>query len=350
MTTLYFFIGTKAQAIKCLPLIKSAVFSGYKVVIVDSGQHAELVNSILSEFNSGVVRLNLFESFKNISTFIDVFKWIFVFTFKHLLIKTKNLSGICIVHGDTLSTLLGLLWAKRNGLKVLHLESGLSSGSLTNPFPEELIRRIVSKFSNILICFDSSSKNYLLKKFGHKNKIIKQVSENTLIETLSDKNLNISKGNVTVTLHRTENLVNKKKLISFVKFLNSLPNNFKINWYLHEPTKNYLKKHNITNFKNINLFDLLPHNNFVDELKRSELVITDGGSIQEECYFLGKKTLIWRKTTEREYALNKNMLISNFDHKKSLDFVLRRYENLSQKNNSIKPSQEILNLLNENFN
>ena len=44
-----------------------------------------------------------------------------------------------------MSTLLGMLWAKRNNLKVLHLESGLTSSDVFNPFPEEIIRRIVSK-------------------------------------------------------------------------------------------------------------------------------------------------------------------------------------------------------------
>ena len=104
----------------------------------------------------------------------------------------------------------------------------------------------------------------------------------------------------------------------FLNFLTLLSDDFKINWYLHEPTKNYLKKHNLKVSEKVNLLNLLDHNNFLHEIKKSAFVITDGGSIQEECYLLGKSTIIWRKTTERKYALNKNMFVSDFSSKKIL--------------------------------
>jgi UDP-N-acetylglucosamine 2-epimerase (non-hydrolysing) len=349
MKTLYFFIGTKAQAIKCLPVIRSAISSDYKVYIVDSGQHVEIVDSILLEFKNKAVRLNLFKNYQNVSDFKEAVYWFFNFVFRYLFRRTLKTHGVCIIHGDTLSTFLGLLWAKRNNLTILHLESGLTSSKIFNPFPEEIIRRVVSRYSDILICFDLKSKNYLERRFKNKKKSIKKVSENTIIETINKENLEITDGRVTVTLHRTENIVNKKRLQNFVNFLNILSETLEVNWYIHEPTKNYIKKHSIKNLDNLYLHDLIEHNQFINVVKKSELIITDGGSIQEECYFLGKKTLIWRKTTERDYALNYNMMISDYNQKKSLDFVHKKFEKVNESDLLVKPSNEILKFLDDKY-
>ena len=351
MKDIYFFIGTKAQAIKCLPLInKSLETESFNVYIVDSGQHVEIVQDILKKTNNHVQKISLFKNTKNISTFKESFKWLIYFIFNFLFKKSKQVSntnsGLCIVHGDTLSTLLGLLWGKKNKLNILHLESGLTSYKLFQPFPEEIIRRIVSKFSDILICFDNEAFGNLNTRFKDSKKEIKRVSENTIIETINLDNNQILNNIATVTLHRTENVISKKKLNKFVEFLDNVSKTHTINWYLHEPTRNYLNKFNITIPETINLFDLLEHNKFLDELKKSNLIITDGGSIQEECYFLGKKTIIWRKTTERRYALNNNMLISGFDSEEALKFIYS--DNFKSKDTfklEISPSQEIIDYL-----
>ena len=349
MQNIYFFIGTKAQAIKCIPLIDSfSTKNKYEIFLIDSGQHVEIVDSIIQNSKLSVQRINLFRNNKNVSSFKDGIYWIFYFIFSYLILnRTSKLNlnpGICIVHGDTLSTLLGLLWAKKNHLKILHLESGLTSKKLFNPFPEEIIRRYVSKKSDILIAFDNESYQNLVKKYKYKK--IKKISENTIIETLNLKEkINFDK-RVTVTLHRTENLISKKNLNTFINFLIEVSENYTVNWYLHEPTKNYLKKYKIEVPKSINLYDLLPHEKFLRELKKSSFVITDGGSIQEECYFLGKKTIIWRLTTERSYALNSNMFISKLDIEKSLKFLrLKEVEIIPSTLKDIEPSNEIINYL-----
>tara|TARA_B100000900_G_scaffold204809_1_gene173635 strand:+ start:575 stop:1639 length:1065 start_codon:yes stop_codon:yes gene_type:complete len=348
---IYFFIGTKAQAIKCLPLInKSLETEDFNVFIVDSGQHVEIVEDILKKTNNPVQKISVFKNTKNISTFKESLKWLIYFIFNFLFKKSKQVSntnsGLCIVHGDTLSTLLGLLWGKKNKLDILHLESGLTSYKLFQPFPEEIIRRIVSKFSDILICFDNEAFGNLNTRFKDSKKEIKRVSENTIIETIDLDNNQILNNIATVTLHRTENIISKKKLNKFVEFLDNVSKTHTINWYLHEPTRNYLNKFNITISETIKLFDLLEHNKFLDELKKSDLIITDGGSIQEECYFLGKKTIIWRKTTERRYALNNNMFVSGFDSEEALKFISSDNFKIEESFKSeISPSQEIIDYL-----
>lgn len=136
---------------------------------------------------------------------------------------------------------MGLFWGKRNNCKVLHLESGLTSKLLLNPFPEEIYIKITSKFSDILICFDPESYNRLSNKY--KNKFVLEVSENTVVETLGEnigKN-KLKKNLVTAMLHRTENNLSEKRLLSFIELIEKLSKKFDVNWYLHEPTMNSLK-------------------------------------------------------------------------------------------------------------
>jgi len=188
----------------------------------------------------------------------------------------------------------------------------------------------------------------LNNKFKDSKKAIKRISENTIVETIDLDNQYPSNKIVTVTLHRTENITSKKKLNKFVDFLEKISETHTLNWYLHEPTRNYLDKFNISIPSKINLFDLLQHDKFLVELKKSDLVVTDGGSIQEECYFLGKKTIIWRNATERRYALNRNMFLSNLDVSDSLKFI-HDSNLISDKKYKLEvsPSKEIVGYLTE---
>jgi UDP-N-acetylglucosamine 2-epimerase (non-hydrolysing) len=354
MQNIYFFIGTKAQAIKCIPLINFlSNKQNLKVQIVNSGQHAKITEGIFENANKSVSHINLYSKQENISKYLKGLHWMLSFVFKNLILQTLNKpnnsqGNICVVHGDTISTLLGLLWAKRNKCKVLHLESGLTSNSIFNPFPEEIIRKITTRFSAILICFDDDSYKRLFNKYS--SKYIFKVTDNTVMETLGNRLEEVKKSNiVTATLHRTENILSKKRLQAFLDLLTKLSHSFEVNWYLHEPTINAIKKHKIQVPPSINLYDLIKHKDFIFKLKKSKIVVTDGGSIQEECFYLGITTVIWRKKTERPYAMNKNMFISNFDINKSFDFIMDNSDKkYIPKSLDTSPSVEIYNFLQEN--
>jgi len=352
MQNIYFFIGTKAQAIKCISLLNVLSHDhNLSVVIVDSGQHAQITENIFKNLNNQIKFLNLHSNEKNISKYFQGIIWFCKFIFKNLIFRSlekenKSTQDICVVHGDTASTLMGLFWGKRNNCKVLHLESGLTSSSLFNPFPEEIIRKITSKFSDILICFDPESYNRLSNNF--KRKFVLEVSENTVLETLGEKSdeNNVKKNLVTATLHRTENILSKKRLLAFIELIEMLSEKFDVNWYLHEPTMNSIKKFNLQISNKVNLYDLLEHEDFINQLRCSKIVVTDGGSIQEECFYLGNTTVIWRDRTERPYALNENMLVSYFNVKNSYEFVMNNLNKripFPQKKSA--PSKEIYNFL-----
>ena len=108
---------------------------------------------------------------------------------------------------------------------------------------------------------------------------------------------------------------------SFVNLINFLADSYEVDWYCHEPTMHSLKKFQLKTSESINIKMLIEHSEFLKKIQESNFVITDGGSIQEECFYLNKMTIIWRKKTERPYALNSNMFISNFDIEKCIEFI-----------------------------
>ena len=128
--------------------------------------------------------------------------------------------------------------------------------------------------------------------------------------------------------------------------MEKLSERFVVNWYMHEPTINAIEKFKMNIGKNINTHNLLNHEDFVRELKKSKIVITDGGSIQEECFYLGNTTLIWRQTTERPYALNDSMYISSFDIEKSYEFIINNIDkNRNYLTHNYSTSEEIYTYL-----
>ena len=90
---------------------------------------------------------------------------------------------------------------------------------------------------------------------------------------------------------------------------------------------------------------LLTHERFIKELINSKLVITDGGSISEECSILGLNTIIWRDVVEDRRYLNRNVILSEYDSETIYNFI----DNLSEKRNIIStvqsPSAELVDKL-----
>ena len=104
----------KRIAIKCLPVIKYFV-DKLEIQIIDSGQHRKIVDEIYTSLKINIEKNILSNNKNNISTYKSGVTWFIKFLFKQLSLRTlpkSNSKSICIVHGDTVSTLLGLLWAK----------------------------------------------------------------------------------------------------------------------------------------------------------------------------------------------------------------------------------------------
>lgn len=331
-------LGTKAQFIKCKYVLESFVKKGYKILILDTGQHKEITSHELNALSGSYKIISISKNTHNVSSIFYMIIWFIKIFFS--LKKIKELKGAyyCLVHGDTVSTLLGLIIGKKNDLKIVHIESGFTSGNLFKPFPEELMRKIVSKYSDVL-CVDTQINEKNIIKYKNKKEIIR-ISRNTIFDSVV-KNINLSeiKNDLTVTVHRTENIYNKKLFDNLIKLLceiNSLGEFERIVWYTHDITYRTLKKRGYLDViakNNIQLKKLIPYTNFINVLYSSKAVITDGGSIAEECSILGINTVIWRDVEEKMEIYNKNVFLSRYNINEILKFLKNKPKRISNLKN-----------------
>jgi len=144
MKRYYFFIGTVAELIKLYPVIKEFQNNGVDFKIIATGQNniknTEFTNFLNKE--PDMVLSNGIETKRAINLFLWFFKTLFHGA-NVLKEEFKNLNKketFFIVHGDTVSTVMGALISKFFGFKVIHVEAGLRSFNFLRPFPEEIDR------------------------------------------------------------------------------------------------------------------------------------------------------------------------------------------------------------------
>lgn len=355
MKIIYFVIGTKAQFIKCKPVIN--YLSGFrKVGILVTNQHKDFIKMSLLELEDGVEIIDYLDNDVTLDSIFKNIKWFLKSIFQVFFNRTLkiNRDSLIVNHGDTLSALLGVLIAKKNKVEAIHLEAGLRSGMMLKPFPEEVIRKIVSIFSKYLIADGTESLNNLKKHFG--NKYNYTTSINTAYENISFDLLKSSQkisNEVLILMHRSENIYSRKRLTTFCNYVVRLSqDNQDLNfiWIMHPSTKKQLLKFNL--FKNINqsikVENLRNHSNFLQSLYNSTLFITDSLSAEFETYALNIKTVIWRNSFINRYSSDSFVYIT---HKKSFDASLLAGNKLIKLKNKLstssdyKPSEEIKKIL-----
>lgn len=258
--------------------------------------------------------------------------------------------GMCLVHGDTPSTLLATLMARRSGIPVAHLESGLRSGSFRHPFPEELIRVLVMRRAAVCFAPEASAAENL-RSMGIRARIV-ETSGNTGLEALRDavSEVEPASGPVVATLHRVENLHRSERLDGFLALLGRLgPAGYPATFVVHPPTDRVLTRRDrrpAVESLGVDTSDLVPYRDFVTMLAAAPFVITDGGSIQEECARLGVPTLLWRDRTERPDGVGESVLVSRYDDALVDGFLAdpeqwRRPRRLGDK----RPAEEVVDVL-----
>lgn len=333
---IHVFVGTKAQFIKMAPVMHELDGRGVPYNFIDAGQHAAFTGDLIRQFGLRGPDVFLREESTNIDNTMQAINW----TAKTVLQVAFNREkcyqrvfrgekGICLIHGDTLTTLISLLYAKRCGIKVAHIEAGLRSYHWRDPFPEEMIRRIAMRYSDILFSpSDWAFEN--LRKMGYADKAVK-LGSNTIVDTLrySLKHMNGRKRPpepyVVATIHRVETIYSYSRLITLVDLLERIALDRIVLFVLHEPTRNRLVRfglhRRILTNEAIITVPLQPYFTFIDLLAGADFVVTDGGSIQEESYFLNVPCLIMRSKTERQEGLGENAYLAMFERDRIQRFL-----------------------------
>jgi UDP-N-acetylglucosamine 2-epimerase (non-hydrolysing) len=211
-----------------------------------------------------------------------------------------------LVLGDTNSS-LGAIIAKRMGIKVFHMEAG--NRCYDDRVPEETNRRLIDHSSDILLPYTERSRANLLREGIEGQRIY--VTGNPIYEVLNHydqwieasdimERLEVEKGKYfLVTLHRAENLDNPVRLGKFIEALNAMAQEYTypIIWSVHPRTQqhldNYPFRDGIVATKPLGLFE------FVKLEKNAYCVLTDSGTVQEECALFGVPVVTLRDSTER---------------------------------------------------
>jgi UDP-N-acetylglucosamine 2-epimerase (non-hydrolysing) len=229
-----------------------------------------------------------------------------------------NKPDLLMVYGDVNSTLAAALVGAKLPVKIAHVEAGLRSFDST--MPEEINRIVTDRLADRLFT-PSADADFNLKKEGVAESKIHLVG-NVMIDTLLkflDRRPRFAIATpdkyAVLTLHRPTNVDDSKKLEPIVKALLAISRDIPIFFSVHPRTKVQLELILEKNDKNnnIKLLDPLGYVEFLNLVKKSTLVITDSGGIQEETTFLGIPCLTLRENTERPVtvAAGTNTLIGH---------------------------------------
>ena len=330
-----FFIGTDAELIKIFPVIIECQSRGITCHIIASGQNDIKKNRIMSllDLNGYLIELSREESIvKNAKGLLLWFARTRKSAVKQIRAGFSNVDfkGIpFVVHGDTVSTFMGAWIGKCLGCLVCHVEAGLRSHHLFNPFPEEIDRILTSRIARLHFAPGKEPVSNLARVKGE----VVDTMYNTILDSLNfsqrvpiitaDINEIIKEDYFVFVMHRQENLANIDFVNGVVNKINEVATDRKCVFILHKITENVLEDMQLLNdLKMNNNFILLPRVDYFDFMKllqHSQFVITDGGSNQEELHYMGKPCLIMRKATERKEGLGTNALL--FDGK--IDNILK---------------------------
>ncbi|MDF1498778.1 MAG: UDP-N-acetylglucosamine 2-epimerase [Patescibacteria group bacterium] len=343
---IHILIGTKGQFIKTIPVLQELEKRNIDYNFIHTSQHYDITFKILKIFNAKSPDYFLSSKKNDLENIIQAIPWFMSCLIKGVNDKKnmwKNKKGIVVVHGDTESTLLGVILAKLSGMKVAHIEAGLRSHDIFNPFPEEIIRIITSRFSDYLFAPSDLAIDNIRK---YKNQKIYNTHGNTVFDSLSYIK-KITKKNpskkpykflyAVASLHRKETLYNRKLVEKAISYIEIASKKNHIVFILHKNTLFTLKKYDLLFHleKNKNVIlkkSFLDYLSFMELIIDSEFVITDGGGLQEETYYLNKPCLILRKKTERKYGLGETACLSRFDGDE-INYFLNNYREFHRKKN-----------------
>lgn len=219
---------------------------------------------------------------------------------------TKETTNLCIVVGDVTSTMACSIVAKKMGVKVAHVESGIRSYDLT--MPEEINRMVTDAITDYFFTTSEIANSNLKKQGISEDKIF--FVGNTMIDTLLKQipnfkkpvffdELNLkNKEYFVMTLHRPANVDEEGKLKSLIQEIVLNSNNLPIIFPVHPRTSKILQHLGIE-FENLNYVDPLGYLEFNFLVQNAKAVITDSGGITEETTVMGVPCLTLRDNTER---------------------------------------------------
>lgn len=302
-------LGTRPEAIKLAPVIQAfRQSSNFETQVVLTGQHQEMVDQVMQLFElQADQNLAIMQPKQTLTS-----------------ITCRSLQGletlyqqlqpqVVIVQGDTTTAFAAALAAFYQKIPVGHVEAGLRTDNLYNPYPEEANRRLISQITQLHFAPTTLSVEHL-----RQSGVVGQIHHtgNTVIDALLTvaarqplcevPGLDWDQYRVMLaTVHRRENWGEPLQAIAdgFLRVLEAFPDTALLlplhrNPVVREPLQQILGSH-----PRVFLTEPLDYTALVGAIQRCYLLLTDSGGLQEEAPSLGKPVLVLRETTERPEAV-----------------------------------------------
>ena len=339
--------GTRPEVIKLSKFVNQ--FSDFNHMYVYTGQHySKNMRDIFFDELDSFPDIDLAINSSNIERIKS--------RVKKLLQEVKP--SILVVYGDTSSTLAGALAAHETGTKLVHIEAGLRSFDMR--MPEEHNRIKTDQLSDYLFCPTEISRDYLRYENITKNVYVMGNLIADVCEKISDESnfekFDVPKDFLLLTMHRAEN-VDDVQALFFIKNKLEEIGHHQIIFPIHPRTKKTLDSFNIKLPTNVKMIDPVGYTEFIGLMKKSRLVLTDSGGVQEEAAILKKPCITLRHTTERPETIliGSNRLFPLLKNQQNFaDIVDEMFEVKISKHpygNSVatKMADKIKDILNENL-
>ena len=303
-------LGTRPEAIKLAPVIlELRACPEFTVCVCNTEQQKELSNQTLAffgiqpEYSLDIMLPNqtLSETHVRIITALET-------------LFSKKRFDACIVQGDTMTALCGAISSFYHNIPLFHVEAGLRSSTLSEPFPEEGIRRMIAQIATLHFTPTQSTKKALLQEnitidtihtvgntvidalFCLSQETMKKAEEQLLAYGIS-----LDEKIVLITVHRREN--HGIRLQNIIEAIYELSRHFREYIFVIPVHPNHNVLHSmyalLGSIPNIKLIEPLEYPTVVLLMKYARLILTDSGGIQEEAPTFGTPILILRHTTER---------------------------------------------------
>ena len=304
-------VGTRPEAIKTAPVALElrAQRGEFDTVVCSTGQHRDMLDQALAAFDLECdVDLQVMRPRQTLTGLTTR-------TLEALdEVMTRVRPDLVVVQGDTTSAMTGALAGYYNRIPVGHLEAGLRTSDLFQPFPEEGNRRLITTLAALHFAPTPYAAYQLRQENTPEAQIF--VTGNTVIDALLHSRANrpldtgskpcCKRRRVLLTMHRRESRGEPlrnicRAILELVKRNPDIEVTFPVHNspFVREPVYSFLG-----NNARIKLMEPVGYQEFVHMLDSCHLVLTDSGGIQEEAPTFGKPVLVLRDTTERPEAIS----------------------------------------------
>ncbi len=311
-----FVFGTRPEVIKLAPVILELKKypNKYNVIICNTEQQKELSNQTLAYFNlKADINLDCMRPNQSLAEVQSR-----ILTALDSVFSEKEIDAT-VVQGDTMTVLCGALTSFYRKIPVFHVEAGLRSYDIYEPFPEEVMRQMTSRVAELNFAPTEKNKNALLKEDISEKKIY--VTGNTVIDALfclsedtmnvasefyKEKGIPVDDKVVLITAHRREN--HGERINRILDAIEHLVNKYQDHHFIIpvHPNPNVKDKihSRLEKYSNVYLLKPLDYPYLVYLMKNAKLILTDSGGIQEEAPSFGCPTLVMRYETERQEGID----------------------------------------------